>query len=500
MSQHVDIAIIGAGPGGYSTALRAAQLGRSVALIERDETLGGTCLNRGCIPSKALITATRSIGSLAHAAAMGIHASVDSVDFPKLLSYKQHAVDAMTGGLAHLLSQRGVQVYRGNASLSSPGLVQITPARSEHAVLLHGSSKSPESLAASATAPLELSADDVVLATGSRPTPLAGVPFQGAVIDSTRALSLDAFPKRAVIIGAGAIAVEFASMWAQAGCEVTLLIRRDRVLSSWDRRTGLSLTRELERQGITILKHTGVDGIDTEPAETGATVRYHVQHNKDNKDEHEVGADTVLVAIGRSPNTTDPWISAAGIELDDRGLVRTDAWGRASAEHVWAVGDITHGPSLAHRAFAQGIVIAETIGGLDPHPVDDHAVPEVVFSTPEAASVGLTRDAANQDPTLTDVHETAYPMLSNSRMIMSGSGGSLNVVTAASAPQPDVQQVVGVHIVAPDAGDLIAEAQQLIGNHIPLHDAAGLIHPHPTLSETLGEALLKSDGRPLHTR
>ena len=186
--------------------------------------------------------------------------------------------------------------------------------------------------------------------------------------------------------------------------------------------------------------------------------------------------------------------------MDERGYVLTDVYGRTNVEGIWALGDITPGHALAHRAFEQGIAIAETIAGLDPKPVADETVPQVVFSFPEAASVGLTIGEAKARDTIVDPQETAYPMLSNSRMLMSGEGGSMTIVSGAMADAPDIPLVLGVHIVSPIASDLIAEAEQLVGNHVPLADAARLIHPHPTFSETFGEALLKADGRPLHTR
>ena len=213
-----------------------------------------------------------------------------------------------------------------------------------------------------------------------------------------------------------------------------------------------------------------------------------------------LGGQLALIAIGRTANTSDAWWSDNGIEVSERGYVSTDALCRTSAEHVWAVGDITEGSALAHRAFAQGITVAEAVAGLNPPPVNDATVPKVVFSPPEAASIGLTLAEAKGDPSLHHVQETPFPMLSNARMLMSGSGGSLSLVSGEDDDHAGTPIVLGVHLVSPDAGDLIAEAQQLIGNRTPVHEAARFIHPHPTLSETFGETLLKADQRPLHTR
>lgn len=343
---------------------------------------------------------------------------------------------------------------------------------------------------------LTIAGDDIVLATGSRPMPLPDDPFSGALIDSTQALELDTFPSSAVIVGAGAVALEFASLWNASGCEVTLLIRKDRVLSSWEKRASMTLTRELKRRGVNVVTHTSVNHVDT-GTNLGATVHY---RQGDGGEERTAYGEVVLAAIGRMPNTDVDWFASNGIALDERGYVLTDVYGRTNVEGIWALGDITPGHALAHRAFEQGIAIAETIAGLDPKPVADETVPQVVFSFPEAASVGLTLSEAKARDTIVDPQETAYPMLSNSRMLMSGEGGSMTIVSGAMADAPDIPLVLGVHIVSPIASDLIAEAEQLVGNHVPLADAARLIHPHPTFSETFGEALLKADGRPLHTR
>lgn len=490
--QHFDIAIIGAGPGGYSTALRAAELGKTVALIEKDATLGGTCLNRGCIPSKALLTAVHSVETIRNAERMGINASLQSIDFGKLRDFRVSTVETMTKGLMGLLAHRGVTVFRGDAVLRGAHTVDILPAQGQTHVL--------RSVKAEVFEPTDtrftIVADDIVLATGSRPLALPDNPFTGALIDSTQALELNTLPASAVIVGAGAVALEFASLWNAAGCKVTLLIRKDRVLSTWERRTSMTLTRELKRRGVEVITRTAVEHVDT-GANLGATVHY---RQNDSTEERVAYGEVVLAAIGRVPNTDADWFRSSGLALDDRGYVVVDGFGHTNLDGVWALGDITPGHALAHRAFEQGITIAEKIAGLDPKPVLDETVPQVVFSFPEAASVGLTLDQAKTRENVLEPEETAYPMLSNARMLMSGEGGSMTIVSGEFADEPNKRVVLGMHIVSPIASDLIAEAEQLVGNHVPLADAARLIHPHPTFSETLGEALLKADGRPLHTR
>ena len=485
MAQQYDVAIIGAGPGGYATALRAAELGMSVALIERDSTVGGTCLNRGCIPSKALITAAHAIETVRHADRFGVRADINGIDLDKLRDYRIDTVSTVVKGLSGLLAQRNIDVIRGEAEPTDPHTIRITSDGTDAT----GSEERSRRIST-------IAATHIVLATGGRPRPIPGEPFRDALIDSTQALDLREFPRKAVIIGAGAIAVEFASMWNAAGGDVTLIIRKDRVLSGWDKRTGVTLTRELKRQGVTVVANASVTRIDTSDG-THATVRYTCAAADGDR---SIDADVVLAAIGREPNTDAAWFDTLGIERDDHGLVVTDAFGRTNVDGVWAVGDITPGHALAHRAFGQGIVVAETIAGLHPSPVDEATVPGIVFSSPEAATVGLTVEQAKTHDGLSNVAQTAYPMMGNARMLMSGTGGSLSVVSGETAHRPGVPVVLGVHIVAPNASDLIAEAQQIVGARTPLSDAARLIHPHPTFSETLGEALLKADGRPLHTR
>ena len=499
MSERFDIAIIGAGPGGYSTALRAAQLGLKVALIERDATLGGTCLNRGCIPTKALLEATSTFDAVRHGGEIGINAHVDEVDYGALRDWKLHVVGTMTQGLAALLAHRGVKVLRGEVSRLVPAseneathIVQVSASPGQTEVLRFERGEQPEPQGAS----VELRTAHVVLALGSRPQPLPGTDFHGALIDSTQALALDEFPASAAIIGAGAVAVEFASIWNAAGVDVTLLIRKDRVLSSWDRRVGVTLTRELKRQGVHVLANTNVTRIDT-GSNLGATVHY-TQNGAD--DEQTIQPEVVLGAIGRTPNTDAAWLAAANLSPDETGHITTDALGRTPTANIWAVGDIVAGHALAHRAFEQGITVAEAIAGMNPKPVDETTVPQVVFSHPQAACVGLTASQAKENQTFTNISETTYPMMGNARMLMSATGGTLTVVTGERASSPGSPVVLGVHMVCPTATELIAEAAQLVGNGVPLSEAARLVHPHPTFSETLGEALLKADGRPLHTR
>lgn len=488
-----DVIIIGSGPGGYATALRAAELGRSVVLVERGDALGGTCLNRGCIPTKALITTARAVDAVRQAPNVGIDATITGIDFGTMVTYKNRIVRTMTEGLRGLLAHRGVVVLQGEATVTDPArrVVTIQANGGRDQVLCFRKAGVSESCGTT----VNVQADDIVLATGSRPTPLPCHDFAGALIDSTQALSLVHVPATATIIGSGSIAVEFATIWSAGGCEVTMLIRHGRALSHWDRRSGTTLTRELKRRGIHIIPDTRITGVDV-GVNLGATVHYTDAAGQ----ERTIFSELALTAIGRVPNTDDAWCRALGVDMDDDGHIVTDAYGRTKASGIWAVGDITRGPGLASRAFAQGITIAERMAGHDCTPVDDDAVAQVVFSSPEAATVGCTMEQARDREDLDHVRESMYPMLSNARMLMSGSAGSMSIVSGERREQPGVEVVLGVHIVAPNASDMIGEAEQIIANRIPLDRASSITHPHPTFSEAFGEALLLADGRPLHTR
>lgn len=492
----VDLAIVGAGPGGYSAALRAAELGLHVALIERDPAVGGTCLQRGCIPTKALVTAARTVDDIQHGQQIGIDAQLHDINYSALRDFRERTVSTVTAGLEGLLATRGIDVYHGNASVLADGTVHVVPSENASQVLHRTSAKGEQE---SVGAQLDIAATNVVLALGSRPTPLPYEPFHGPIIDSTQALALPEIPQRAAIIGAGAVALEFASIWNALGCETTLFIRRDHVMSHADRRSALALHRELKRRGITVVRGTTITRIDTDDS-ANATIHFTTTDDGADAAERTHSVQTVLAAIGRTPNTDQDWLQTLPIELNDQGRVITDPLGRTSMPHVWALGDITDGLMLAHHAFAQGFAIAESIAGLNPQPVNNMTVPSVIFSNPEFASVGVTAQEARDDDRFTQVQETVLPALANPRMLMSGSGGSMTVVTGAYADQPDVICVLGMHIVAPEASDLIAEAQQIVAARIPLHEAASQFHPHPTFSELIGEALLKADGRPFNTR
>ncbi len=503
-----DLIVIGSGTGGYSTALRASELGMSVALIERDSQLGGTCLNRGCIPTKALITAAHTVEATHAAATWGITTEVSSIDVDVLNAQKTKVVNTMVKGLTSLVDARGVEVIHGEATLIDSSTVEVVGA--DEGTETGEATETSEATGAEAEK-LVLTATDIVVATGSHPRPLPYANFgdyNDRVISSNEALNLNEIPTHPVIIGAGSIALEFASYWNAMGADVTLLIRKAQVFSASDKHATSALMRGLKRSGIKIVTNSAVHGIEENPENPSLPicVNYSVTDKKGAIAAKTIEADYVLGAIGRDPNTQASWFTQVGIELDERGFVKTDAYGRTNVEHVWAVGDIRSGNLLAHRAFQHGIVVAETIAGIESRAVEESLVPRITYSTPEFASIGLTMQEAQEDENLTDVKETVVPLLSNARVVMSGVSGSETLVTAihkntkSDSDNKSTRIVVGMHITGPQVSELIAQGQQLIGNAIPVHDAASLIQPHPTISEVVGEALLKADERPLHLR
>lgn len=518
--QHFDIVIIGGGPGGYSAALRAAELGKSVALVEEDSRPGGVCLHEGCVPSKALLTAAGTIDVARHASSFGMDMRLDSLDLGRLVEYKAGIVDSMTSGLESLLRRRGVTFIQAAGEVDEPGHVtlHLPQGKGSGTGADAASDGSAAGNGADGTGPartVTLAADDIILATGSRPRPLPGTAFSHkAILDSTDALNLLQVPQSVIIIGSGAIGIEFARLWNSLGATVTVLEVADRLFPAASRRASALLARQLRRDGIAY--HTGV-AIQSisEGANLSTTVRYtspdaarrilppslSAQDAKAVESEPQnLSAQFTLIAIGRLPNTTQPWFSRLGVNLDDRGFVTTDAYGRTSVDRVWAVGDVTGGKMLAHRAFAQGIVTAEAIAGVPTTPVDDHEVPSVAFASLPIATVGWDTKAAQANPDFSDVRETNVPTMGNARVQMIGGVGNVTIVSGVRADRPGERVILGAEICGSHAEDLIAEAQELVGNRVPLHEAARLIHPHPTFSETFGEALLSADGRPLHTR
>lgn len=507
--RHFDVAIVGGGPAGYSTALRAAELGKSVALIEEDGAPGGVCLHAGCVPSKALLTAANTVEHARYASTYGLDFKLSTFDLGKLVAYKRSIVNSMTSGLTNLLHHRKVTMIQAAAEVQKAGEVVLRyPADTtdpQHPIAAHSET---------------ITAGDVVLATGSRPRSLPGVRFSHkAILDSTDALNLLQIPQSVIIIGSGSIGLEFATLWRELGADVTVLEVAPQIFPAGTKRSSALVTRAMKRSGTKFHAGVCIQSV-TEGANLAVKVSYtapdavnhtplppSAQHtdDADKTDDQKPpvitqAAQFALVCIGRVPNTDEPWFSHLGVDLDERGYVKTDPYGRTNIDHVWALGDITAGKQLAHRAFAQGIVVAESIAGVPTTPVDNANVPAVVYSQVPIASVGIDKKTALADPHISDVQEANVPIMGNARVQMVGGMGNITIISGIRDSQPGVRVILGVDMCGPQVEDLIGEAAELIGNHVPLHDASRFIHPHPTFSETFGEALLNADGRPLHTR
>jgi dihydrolipoamide dehydrogenase len=457
MPDSYDVIVIGAGTGGYSTALRAASLGKQVALVERDQRLGGTCLLRGCIPTKALLQSAAVMDEVNRSEEWGISAS-GQPEWPRIQEFKDRVVDKLVSGLTSLIKARKVEVVNGRAKLVGQGAIEVD-----------GRS---------------LQAPAIVLATGSQPKLLPGMEVGERVITSDQALGLNDIPASAVVIGAGAVGLEFASLYRSFGAEVTLIEALDRLAPLEDEDISTEVARAFRKRGITA--HAGAKVQDVKESDRGVSVTF----DADGKTQ-EVQADICLVAVGRGPVTEGLGAEDAGIELD-RGYVKVDGQLQSSVKDVWAIGDVCASPfQLAHVSMAEGIAVAERIAGQEVAELDYAGVPRVTFSTPEISSVGLTEAQARERGL--DVITDRYSMQGLGKANIVGEGGTCKVVAEKDGP------VLGVHLIGPHVTDLVAEAMLITNWEALPAEVAALIHPHPTLSEAIGEAHLHLAGKPLHT-
>lgn len=448
-----DVVVLGAGSGGYACALRAAQLGRSVALVEK-EKLGGTCLHEGCIPTKALLHAAEVADSARHGSAIGLNTHFDGVDMPAVLRYQQGVVDRLHKGLAGLVNASpDITMVEGTGRLLDAHTVEVDGRR--------------------------YTGTNVVLATGSVPRTL-GLPIHGRVVTSDQALALDQLPERAVVIGGSVIGVEFASIWASLGTQVTIVEALDRLVPLEDPALSKGLERAFRKRSISFRTGAKVTGVE----EHGGAVVVRLD------DGSSLDADLVLVAAGRAPNSSDMGFEEAGLQLE-RGWVTTDDRLRTNLEGVYAVGDLVAGLQLAHRGFAHGIFVAEHIAGLDPKPVVDSSIPRVTYCDPELASVGLTETQARES--FGDVDVVEYNLAGNGRSQILQTAGLVKLVRQSGGP------IVGVHMIGARIGEQVGEASLLVNWEAYPDDIASLIHAHPTQNESLGEAALALAGKPLHS-
>ncbi|HEY2441518.1 MAG TPA: dihydrolipoyl dehydrogenase [Streptosporangiaceae bacterium] len=454
-----DIVILGGGSGGYACALRAAELGKRVALIEKDK-VGGTCLHRGCIPTKALLHAAEVADLSREGASFGIKSTFDGVDIAGVHAYKDKVVDRLWKGLQSTIASRKVETIIGDGRLVSPTQVAVgdTIYEGEH----------------------------IVLASGSQPRSLPGLEIDHhRVITSDDALTLDRVPESVVILGGGVIGVEFASVWRSFGAKVTIVEMLPHLLPPEEESSSKQLERAFRRRGIAYELGVRFEGVK----DTGAGVTVTLEGGK------TLDAELLLVAVGRGPVSAGLGYSEAGVAME-RGFVTVDPYCRTSVPTISAVGDLTPGLQLAHVGFAEGILVAERLAGLAVTPIDYDGVPRITYSDPEVASVGITSAVAAARGIETT--EFTYPLGGNGKSVILQTQGQAKVIATKGADGQLPGPVLGVHLVGARVGELIAEGQLIYNWEALPSDVAQLIHPHPTQSEVIGEAHLALAGKPLH--
>jgi len=453
-SQSADVVILGGGSGGYACALRAAELDLSVIMIERDK-VGGTCLHRGCIPTKALLHAAEVADAARDGEKIGVKSSLEGIEMSGVNTYKDSVVSRLYKGLTGLVKSRNVTVVEGTGRLVKDTSVEVDGTR-------YVANKA------------------VVLATGSFSKTLPGLDIDGhRIITSEQALRLDSVPTSVVVLGGGVIGVEFASVWKSFGADVTIVEALPHLLPLEDEASSKLVERAFRRRGINF--SLGVKFADAKVTDTGVTVTL--------EDGKTIDGELLLVAVGRGPVSDGLGYDEVGVAME-RGFVLVDSQCRTNARNVYAVGDLRPGPQLAHVGFGEGIMVAEMIAGLNPPAIDYDGVPRVTYCDPEVASVGLTSEQAKARGH--DITEYTYDLAGNGRAQILQTSGACKVVAAKDGP------VLGVHLVGSRVGDLIAEAQLITNWEALPIEVAQLIHPHPTLSEAIGEAHLALAGKPLH--
>ena len=456
---NVDIVILGGGSGGYAAALRAAELGKSVVLIEKDK-VGGTCLHRGCIPTKALLHAGEVADAARESSQFGVNATFDGIDMAGVHKYKDGVISKNWKGLQGLIRSRGITIVEGEGRLTGPK--QVTVGNQTY------------------------TGTNVVLATGSYSKTLPGLELDGRrVIASEHALGLDHVPASAIVLGGGVIGVEFASAWKSFGADVTIVEALPHLVPLEDEANSKMLERAFRRRGIGFKLGARFERVE----HTDSGVKVHLA------DGSTLEAELLLVAVGRGPVSADLGYEQAGVAMD-RGFVTVDEYCRTSVEGVYAVGDLIPTLQLAHVGFAEGILVAEHIAGLPVVPIDYAGVPRITYSSPEVAAVGLTEAQAVERFGADNVKTVTYDLSGNGRSAILNTKGAVKLVAEKS--DGAVGRVLGVHIVGDRVGELIAEAQLIYNWEALPSEVAQLIHPHPTQSEAIGEAHLLLAGKPLH--
>jgi len=464
-----DLIVIGTGPGGYVCAIRAAQLGQKVAVVEKRATHGGTCLNVGCIPSKALLHASELFEEAGHSfAKMGIGVGTPKLDLPALLKFKDEAVDGNTKGVDYLLKKNKIDAVHGAGRIAAPGKVEVKAADGK-------------------TQTLETK--NIVIATGSDVAKLRGVDIDGKrIVSSDQAIALDKVPGKLLVIGAGVIGLELGSVWRRLGAQVTVVEFLDRILPGMDNEVARQSQRLLEKQGIAFKLASKVTGVDS----SGATLKAKVEPAKGEGGAAEtIEADIVLVATGRVPYTEGLGLDEAGVKKDNRGRVIVDPHFATNVKGIYAIGDVIAGPMLAHKAEDEGMAVAENLAGQAGH-VNYDVIPGVVYTFPEIASVGKTEEELKEQGVAYNAGK--FPFTANGRAKANQqTDGFVKILADAKT-----DRVLGVHIVGADAGNMIAEAAVAMEFGAAAEDIARTCHAHPTLPEAVKEAALAVAKRAIH--
>ena len=455
MAEHnFDVVILGGGSGGYAAALRSSQLGLSVALIERDK-LGGTCLHRGCIPTKALLHSAEVADVTREAGAVGIQATFQGVDMPQVNKYRDGIVDRLFKGLTGLVSAKEITVVPGEGRLVAPKTISV------NGDLYTGK--------------------NIVLATGSYSKTLPGLEIGGRVITSEHALQLDFVPSKVIVLGGGVIGVEFASIWRSFGTDVTIIEGLPTLVPNEDASVSKAMERAFRKRGINF--KTGVRFQGVQQSATGVVATL------ENGETFE--AELMLVAVGRGPNTAGFGYEEHGVRMD-RGYVLTNERLETSVPGVYAAGDIVPGLQLAHRGFQQGVFIAEEIAGLRPAAIDELGIPKVTYSEPEIASVGLTEAKASETYGQDNISVYEYNLGGNGKSQILGTAGFIKLIRRNNGP------IIGIHMIGSRVGEQIGEAQLIVNWEAFPEEVASLVHAHPTMNEAIGEAHMALAGKPLH--
>jgi len=453
MELDFDLVVLGGGSGGYAAALRASQLGLKVALIERDK-LGGTCLHRGCIPTKALLHAGEIADNTREAHNFGVKAEFHAMDMAGVNAYKDGVISKLHKGLQGLVKSRNVTYVEGEGRLVSANAVEVAGVRYQ--------------------------GKNILLATGSYPKTLPGLEIDGKrIVTSDHAMNMDYVPKSVIVLGGGVIGCEFASVWKSFGSEVTIIEALPRLIALEDESSSKQLERAFRKRGIKFEVGVRFTGAKVDSNSVTVTLENGATHS----------ADLLLVAVGRGPVSQGLGYEEQGIAMD-RGYVLVDEKCRTNVAGIWAVGDLIPTLQLAHVGFAEGIMVAEEMAGLNPRAINYDGVPRVTYSEPEVASVGLTTAQAKERGH--DVVELNYDLAGNGKAQILKTAGSVKLVAAKNGP------ILGIHMVGSRVGELLAEAQLIFNWEADANDVAQFIHAHPTLSEAMGEAHLALAGKPLH--